>query len=110
MFALFNLWEVIVSFGVICLAIGGICNADGALAGWQSALYFSAVTLTTTGYGDLFACSDLARGVVVAEILAGVVFALAIIPSFVSMIVARDTRLDNLPPKGGASPSHRPPP
>ena len=53
--------------------------------GWSplDALYFSVVTLTTVGYGDLAPTTDLGKGFTIVFILAGV----GIIVAFASQVV-----------------------
>jgi len=57
-------------------------------------VYFSLVTLTTTGYGDITAVHPLARSLVTAEALVGQLFPAILLARLVSMEVAhRQTRL-----------------
>jgi voltage-gated potassium channel Kch len=58
---------------------------DATLADY---LYFSFVTLTTTGYGDLTAASGLGRAVAVLEALLGQLYLVTV----VSVIVSRLSR------------------
>lgn len=43
------------------------------------ALYFSATTMTTTGYGDIVATGQLARGLVTAQLVFDVVFVATVV-------------------------------
>jgi ion channel len=49
-------------------------------------LYFSFATLTTVGYGDLTAATDLARSVVVIEALMGQIFLVTLVARLVSLM------------------------
>jgi voltage-gated potassium channel Kch len=48
-------------------------------------LYFPFVTLTTVGYGDITAASDLAKRLVVAEAFVGQVFIITLVARLVSL-------------------------
>jgi Ion channel len=78
-------------------AIGGIGSepffaqtSTGTVADF---LYFSFVTLTTTGYGDLTAASGLGRAVAVLEALLGQLYLVTI----VAVIVSRMGRIERRP-------------
>jgi uncharacterized membrane protein len=60
---------------------------DGTVADF---LYFSFVTLTTTGYGDLTAAGGLGRAVAVLEALFGQLYLVTI----VALIVSRMARVE----------------
>lgn len=62
---------VIVVFAFIYC--GNSASIEG-LDGFGSALYFSIVTITTLGFGDMFPKDGFARTMVCLEVLAGVVF------------------------------------
>ncbi|RPI22007.1 MAG: potassium channel protein [Actinobacteria bacterium] len=47
--------------------------------------YFSFVTLTTVGYGDITAASDLAKRLVVVEMLSGQIFLITLVARLVSL-------------------------
>jgi hypothetical protein len=47
---------------------------SGALVVWQQLIYYSLVTLTTTGYGDILPVSPWARALANAESVIGVLF------------------------------------
>ena len=90
---LFRLWVVIVAVcGVAywCLAWfpGHVLETAGAtvrpdVAGFLSALYFSAVTATSVGYGDIVPIGS-ARLVAIVESIAGLVIFGCLVSKFVS--------------------------
>lgn len=55
-------------------------------------LYFSAMTITTIGYGDILPNSTLVRGLVVAEILAGILLLVFFVNSTSSEYLRRNGR------------------
>ena len=60
--------------------------------GLGSALYFSCVTLTTTGYGDIAPVSALARTVAVVEIVTGLLYQVVVFSLLAALIGARATQ------------------
>lgn len=80
-----GLWRIIsdaelrglLFFAVILLTVGIVFYM--VVEGWDvvEALYFSAATLTTVGYGDLYPTSDLSRLFTVGYIFLGVGFFLS---------------------------------
>lgn len=64
----------------------------------SSYLYFSFVTLTTVGYGDLSAVTRLGRALVVAEALLGQLYLVTIVALFVSNIERKPPPPDEPPP------------
>ncbi len=92
-------------FGVLCLYIlvgmgfafvyGAISNltgrffADGIAATGARCLYFSFTTLTTVGYGDLTAQSNLGHTLSVSEALVGQVYLVTIVSLIVSNLRPR---------------------
>lgn len=67
---LYILFVILVFAFIYCDNSVSIKGVDG----FGSALYFSIVTITTLGYGEMFPKDDFARTVVCLEVLAGVVF------------------------------------
>jgi hypothetical protein len=94
---LFRLWlEVVVACGVVywllgALSFGALRSAEGPIAGGVSsgfsgllsAIYFSAVTATSVGYGDIVPVG-LARVVAIAEGSAGLILFGCVVSKFVS--------------------------
>jgi hypothetical protein len=87
-------------FGVLCiyLLIGSLFGfaygivddlgsapffAQHAAASTRNLLYFSFVTITTTGYGDLTAATDLGRSLAIAEALIGQIYLVTVVAAIV---------------------------
>jgi hypothetical protein len=51
--------------------------------------YFSFVTLTTMGYGDIVPRSDIARSLVVLEAVAGQIYLVALVGRLISLSLMR---------------------
>lgn len=97
-------------FGVLCLYIlvgmgfalvyGAIANVSGHFfAGGQAAtgarcLYFSFTTLTTTGYGDFTATTNLGHTLSVTEALVGQIYLVTIVSVIVSNLRPRRASAD----------------
>lgn len=65
----------IVVFAVVFSFLGSEhWNTDHPVDGFGSALYFSVVSITTLGFGDMYPVSGLARAMVCAECIFGLVF------------------------------------
>ncbi len=60
--------------------------------------YFSFVTLTTTGYGDLTAASNLARAFAVLEALTGQIYLVTVVAVLVSNLRRREPLAPQSPP------------
>jgi hypothetical protein len=61
------------SFGVLHFAVWSICPGEYVhLHGIEDALYFSVVTMSTVGYGDILPVGHVARWLCVLEIVSGV--------------------------------------
>jgi hypothetical protein len=74
--------------------------ASGAPATTSNCLYFSFTTLTTVGYGDLTAASNLGHTLAVSEALLGQIYLVTVVALLVSNLGRRpDLRVDDsLPP------------
>jgi hypothetical protein len=57
--------------------------AQHAAANGHNLLYFSFVTITTTGYGDLTAATDVGRSLVIAEALTGQIYLVTVVAAIV---------------------------
>jgi putative Mn2+ efflux pump MntP len=62
------------AFGALHYALWTIWRSEYVnLNGAEDAIYFSVVTMTTVGYGDILPVGHLARWLCVAEIVSGVI-------------------------------------
>jgi voltage-gated potassium channel Kch len=74
---------------------GAFAAASGALLEHAHYQYFSIVTLTTLGYGDITPVHPFARSLAMLEALTGQLFPAILIARLVSMeLVVRDRRHD----------------
>lgn len=76
-------------FGAIDVGSGGTLFAQGPVAGLFEYIYFSFVTLTTIGYGDLTPAADLGRSLVIIEALLGQVFLVVLVAFLVGNLSGR---------------------
>ena len=95
-----------VVYGAIASLGSGPFFASGVTTTSNELLYFSFVTMTTTGYGDFTAAGDLGRTLAVTEALVGqlyIVTVLALIVTRFSGVVRRrgDDRPTQQPAAGG---------
>lgn len=61
--------------------INSNANLGGSIITW---IYFSMVTIATTGYGDIFPITNIARISTIFEILFGMLFVLLFITNIIS--------------------------
>jgi hypothetical protein len=66
-----------------------VLTGDPADPAWKHLYYFSFVTLTTLGYGDIQPVSALARSLAVAEATTGVLFTAVVVARLVGLYGAR---------------------
>jgi hypothetical protein len=59
-----------------------------------SAIYFSAITITTVGFGDIFPVSGAARSAVVVEILTGLAYGILMFSMFTTILLNRTAKAD----------------
>ncbi len=78
--------SVCVAFG---FAYGFVAIDYGAQETWLSPYYFSLVTLTTLGYGDVLPVSVSAQAVVMAEVVVGYMLLGALISIFSNLVARR---------------------
>lgn len=95
-----------ISFAVLYLILAGQDSHAFTLAspqprfGLTTALYFSLVTITTTGYGDVSPLSGLARFIACWEIVTGLLYQVFVF----SLAAALVTAPPNRPPATGGDP------
>lgn len=65
--------------------------AQHASANGHNLLYFSFVTITTTGYGDLTAGTDVGRSLAIAEALVGQIYLVTVVAAIVGGLGRRRT-------------------
>lgn len=85
---LLELVAVVFAFGYFLLEF----TTPGQIAGLETrtdALYFTLSTLTTIGYGDVHAVGQLARAMVIVQVVFDVVFVAAVVTTLTSHIRAR---------------------
>ncbi len=82
--------ELIIQFGIIQYWIGCIRGASAfekPLSSIWASLYFSGMTITTTGYGDVAPVDPLARATALAESVSGVFFIALSLAAYLSAAV-----------------------
>ena len=88
---LLELVAVVFAFGYYLLEL----TTPGQIAGLETrtdALYFTLSTLTTIGYGDVHALGQLARGMVILQILFDAVFVAAVVATLSGHLRTRTGR------------------
>jgi hypothetical protein len=66
-------------FGAIAVLQNGALFTNGTDGDLQSHLYFSFITITTTGYGDLAPAGDIARSLAMLEALIGQLYLVTVV-------------------------------
>ena len=77
------------AFGIVGEVQSGAFFAQGIYGNQSDYLYFSFATMTTTGYGDLTAASDLGRSLAILEALIGQIYLVTVVALIVGTIGAR---------------------
>ena len=72
------------AYQMVCLVRPGSLLANGSPAGPQDAMWFSFVTITTVGYGDVVAVLPMARALAGLEALTGVLYPAVLIGMLLS--------------------------
>lgn len=67
------------AFGAVAVLQNGPLFSDGSEGNLQSHLYFSFITITTTGYGDLSPAGNLARSLSMLEALIGQLYLVTVV-------------------------------
>jgi voltage-gated potassium channel Kch len=63
--------------------------SSGAPIGWQQMLYFSYITLTTVGYGDIMPVGFYAQSIVSLEAITGTLYTVILLSRLVGMHASR---------------------
>jgi hypothetical protein len=66
--------------------------ANGVVGGMSDFVYFSVVTITTLGYGDLTPATDIGRSIAMVETLFGQIFLVVLVAFLVGMLGRRGWR------------------
>jgi hypothetical protein len=74
------------TFGALDSALSGSFCAQGEVSGFFDYVYFSFVTLTTVGYGDLTVAGDVGRALAVLEIIIGQIFLVVLVAYLVGTL------------------------
>ncbi|MBZ5521419.1 MAG: potassium channel family protein [Acidobacteriia bacterium] len=77
---------MVCSFGSLYLDAGDVCSKTGPLSTRLDAAYFSAVTLTTVGFGDFAPVTAVSRWLVMWELASGFLSLLMIVPMLASRL------------------------
>lgn len=89
------------------LAPGSIVRSDGGPVSSKDLHYFSYVTMTTLGYGDMVPTADAVRVLAVGQAIWGQVFLAVVLSRLVGLHVARETESSSDAGDGGAPERHR---
>ena len=79
-------FALVLSFAGLFWALSGNCNFTIAFSNQKDAVYFSLVTLTTVGYGDIAPVSEQARDLVILEIGSGFLVLIGAFPLLISRV------------------------
>ncbi len=77
---------LVISFAGLYWSLNGNGNFTSDFSSHTDALYFSLVTLTTVGYGDIAPLSESARGFVIFEISSGFLVLIGAFPLLISRV------------------------
>lgn len=64
---------------------GAFTSATGGAVGWQQLLYYSYITLTTVGYGDVLPVGHVAQSVAAFEAIAGTLYTILLLSRLVGL-------------------------
>lgn len=67
---------------------GAFTSATGGAVGWQQLLYYSYVTLTTLGYGDVLPVGHVAQSVAAFQAIAGTLYTVLLLSRLVGLHAA----------------------
>jgi hypothetical protein len=84
--ALVNFVELAAAASIVYLHLGALCYAGTVVTGWHQAFYFSVITATTIGFGDIKPCSPHGRLVSSLHALGALVFIGVVFTMLVSHI------------------------
>lgn len=92
---LFNFFEIIIEFAILYLATDSIVYSTSKeiITTPLEALYFSTITITTSGYGDMMPISSLGQKLALLEPLLGLILIILVIGVFLTGV--RDIKEKN---------------
>ena len=76
-------------YGLVAATASGAFFQQHAAESTKNFLYFSFVTITTVGYGDLTAASNLGRSIAIAEALTGQIYLVTVVAAIVGGLGSR---------------------
>lgn len=90
----YSLVEIFIPGSYIHLSLDGSTHGliETTMGSYPQLFYFSFVTLTTLGYGDILPISSAAKGLAIAEAIVGPVFLAILMARLVGLYVAQETR------------------
>lgn len=68
---------------------GAFTSATGGAVGWQQLLYYSYITLTTVGYGDVLPVGHVAQSIAAFEAIAGTLYTILLLSRLVGLHAAK---------------------
>lgn len=71
------------------IAPGSFATNSGAVIGWQQMLYFSYITMTTVGYGDITPVGFYAQSIASFEAITGTLYTVILLSRLVGMHASR---------------------
>ncbi len=80
------LCSLILDFGILYLNAGTIINFSTAINSLTDALYFSVVTMTTLGYGDITPISSHAKLLVIFQVSSGLLLLFGVFPLLIARL------------------------
>jgi hypothetical protein len=86
--ALINVYEIILCFSVLFLAFGS--GFYRPILDKLTALYQSSVTITTLGYGEIYAINSCAKILVISQLFYFIMFFLLVLPRIFSSIQVKE--------------------
>ncbi len=87
LYGLIDTFTLILSDGTVNAFTGSIAG-EGVIFAWQDFVYYSYVTLTTLGYGDILPATFLAKWAVTAEAIIGVLYITIVMARLVGLYSA----------------------
>lgn len=89
-----NFFEIILGFAILYLATEsiGYSNSNEAISTPIEALYFSTVTITTLGFGDIQPILKIGQKLAMLEVLSGFILVILVIGVFISGINIKEIK------------------